>query len=66
MQNATFMTSSEVLVAHCKILVPYLWIGLSSSQECSAIADFLLKPLCKHAYAPLVVLPGDAWSLRFL
>ena len=39
MQRASFITSSMVWLARCKILVPLQLMGWYSAQACSAIAD---------------------------
>ena len=39
MHNASFMTNSIVQLARCSTLVSSQWIGWSSIQACSAMAD---------------------------
>ena len=53
MQRASFITSSMVWLARCKILVPLQLMGWSSAQACSAIADLSVWHLTQASLCSL-------------
>ena len=53
MQRASFITSSMVWLARCKILVPLQLMGWSSAQACSVIADLSVWHLTQASLCSL-------------
>ena len=57
MQRASFITSSMVWLARCKILVPLQLMGWSSALACSAIADLSVWHLTQASLCSLSLVP---------
>ena len=57
MHKASFITSSMVWLACCKILVPLQLMGWSSDQTCSVIADLSVWHLMQASLCSLSLVP---------